>query len=337
MSISIALCTYNGGKFLAEQLDSIAQQSLLPYELVVCDDRSSDGTLEILETFKEKAKFPVLIHRNENNLGSTKNFEKAIHHCSGEIIFLSDQDDIWKPQKIERLSQALRDNPDAGYVFSDAELVDENLTPLDLKLWETIGFFTDIRENFSGPNQFKILFQKKIVTGATMAIRKDICERAVPFPTKFNWIHDGWLALVSTATGARGIPIPETLIQYRQHDSQQIGTAQQPAERINKSLPRMYRDLKAQQKYLFADWEMRGQRVMELKVALEKLRLNNSSVEFEKNLNLLTDFERHFKARHKILTLKHPKRYDLVLREALSGRYAEFSNSWRTIFRDLFL
>ena len=94
MKTSIALCTYNGEKFLREQLDSIALQTLLPDELVACDDRSCDSTMEILQEFRERVSFPVHIHQNEENLGSTKNFEKAIKLCSGDIIALCDQADV---------------------------------------------------------------------------------------------------------------------------------------------------------------------------------------------------------------------------------------------------
>ena len=135
--ISIALCTYNGEKFLQAQLDSIEQQTLLPDELVVCDDCSSDGTIDILEKFRKRASFPVHIHPNKINLGSTQNFEKTIRLCTGDIIALSDQDDVWRPNKLERLKDALQANPDAGYVFSDAELVDEHLLPLGCRLWPT--------------------------------------------------------------------------------------------------------------------------------------------------------------------------------------------------------
>lgn len=92
-TISTAMCTYNGEKYLREQLESIARQTLLPNELVVCDDCSSDETVEIIQDFSRNAPFSVRLMINENNLGFAKNFEKAITLCSGEIIVLSDQDD----------------------------------------------------------------------------------------------------------------------------------------------------------------------------------------------------------------------------------------------------
>src|SRR3989339_673267 len=100
MNISIAMCTYNGEKYIEQQLNSFLTQTILPNELVICDDCSKDKTIEILQEFSKKAKFPVRIYLNEKNLGSTKNFEKAIGLSKGDIIFCSDQDDVWHNQKI---------------------------------------------------------------------------------------------------------------------------------------------------------------------------------------------------------------------------------------------
>src|SRR5258708_37621369 len=102
--LSVAMCTYNGARFLPEQLESIAAQTKLPDELVVCDDRSTDGSVEIIRSFAQRAPFEIRLDINANNLGSTKNFEKAIGLCQGEIIALADQDDVWCPQKLSRIA-----------------------------------------------------------------------------------------------------------------------------------------------------------------------------------------------------------------------------------------
>src|SRR5947209_10455427 len=124
--ISVALCTYNGEKFLPEQLDSITAQTVFPNELVVSDDGSSDRTLSILHDFASSAPFAVRILQTQSNLGSTKNFEYAIAHCTGAIVALSDQDDVWQPEKLEKLHEALTANSDAGFVVSDSELIDQD-------------------------------------------------------------------------------------------------------------------------------------------------------------------------------------------------------------------
>src|ERR1700760_4242642 len=109
--ISVAMCTYNGERYLREQLESIAEQSLLPIELVVCDDGSTDDSILILEEFRARAPFSVRIIRNEVKLGSTRNFDQAMTSTSGEFIALCDQDDRWKPRKLEKLVAVLLENP----------------------------------------------------------------------------------------------------------------------------------------------------------------------------------------------------------------------------------
>jgi glycosyltransferase involved in cell wall biosynthesis len=105
--ISVAMCTYNGSRFIADRLTSMLAPQRLPDELVVCDDHSSDGTAEKLYTFKARAPFPVRVLVNGRNLGSTKNFEKAISLCEGDIIALSDQDDIWAVNRLDKPLQCL--------------------------------------------------------------------------------------------------------------------------------------------------------------------------------------------------------------------------------------
>src|SRR5467141_2319930 len=126
LCISVAMCTYNGARFLPEQLESMAAQTRLPGELVVCDDRSTDESVEIVRNFARAAPFPVRLEMNEENLGSTKNFEKAIELCQGEIIALADQDDVWRPEKLSCIAGVLEPDDRIGAIFSDAELIDED-------------------------------------------------------------------------------------------------------------------------------------------------------------------------------------------------------------------
>src|SRR4030095_10826576 len=133
-TFSVAMCTYNGARYVGEQLDSIASQTRPPDELVVCDDRSSDETVQIVEQFAASAKFPVSLEVNSQNLGSTKNFEKAIEICEGDLIALADQDDVWVPSKLEIIEREFDAVPASGLVFTDAEVVDKNLRPLGVRL-----------------------------------------------------------------------------------------------------------------------------------------------------------------------------------------------------------
>jgi len=140
LSLSVALCTYDGSRFLSEQLQSIGSQSRLPDELVICDDRSSDNTVAIIKSFALEAPFPLRLEVNPTNLGSTKNFERAISLCRGDVIALSDQDDIWKTDKLAYIERVFLSSASVGAVFSDADVVDEQLNSLGYKLWDRYGF-----------------------------------------------------------------------------------------------------------------------------------------------------------------------------------------------------
>ena len=221
--VSIAMCTYNGEKFLKEQLCSIASQASLPDELVVCDDGSTDTTLPILRHYASSVAFPVRIYCNASRLGFAKNFEQAISLTDGDIIVLSDQDDVWQKDKLQISVQALAEDHKAGYVFSDAIIIDEMGEIIHHSLWEQVVFDQRRRGKFSlGPmDQVEVLLKGNVVTGATMALRASL--KAHVLPVAELWKHDEWIALVSSLCGARGIQIEKPLIQYRWHPAQAVG------------------------------------------------------------------------------------------------------------------
>ena len=218
--LSIAMCTCNGEAHVGEQLESIAAQRRMPDELIVCDDASTDGTLRVLEAFAGNSPFPVRIHSNAANVGSNRNFERAIRVCEGDIIALADQDDFWFPEKLERIADAFSGNPSAGIVFSDAMLVDEHLKPLGITLWDRVEFTHKRKKQFDSGNAWKVLLEKNMVTGATMAFKKSYADLILPFPS--SWIHDAWIAFIISLY-ANVVHIDEPLIWYRQHPGQQIG------------------------------------------------------------------------------------------------------------------
>ncbi len=218
--LSVALCTYNGEARLAAQLDSIAAQTRPPDELIACDDRSTDGTRRVLEAFAARSPFPIAIRVNAENLGTGRNFEQAISLCSGDVVALADQDDVWMPRKLEKLEEAFARRPSAGLVFSDAELVDDDLKPLGVGLWERVEFTPKRRAMFDAGNAWKALLARNVVTGATAAFKRAYLRAAVPFPG--SWHHDAWIAFVVSLLADIAY-VDEPLIRYRQHAAQQIG------------------------------------------------------------------------------------------------------------------
>jgi glycosyltransferase involved in cell wall biosynthesis len=219
MDISVAMCTYNGSKFLAEQLSSIREQTKQPHELVICDDDSTDATPRIVHAFALDAPFPVRFFRNQATLGSTRNFEKAINLCAGQAIALCDQDDIWQPTKLERLASVLDSEPQVGGVCSNAFLMDETSECFPDSLWERRNFTPRMQAAFRRNSALQLL-QYNAATGATFVFRSEFVKQVTPIPPE--WVHDAWIALL-VATQSRVQLVPEKLISYRIHPAQQIG------------------------------------------------------------------------------------------------------------------
>ena len=217
--ISVVLCTFNGGRYLQEQLDSIARQSRLPAELVVCDDCSADDTIAILKSFAADVPFPVRIIENVQRLGSTRNFDKAIGIASGELIALCDQDDRWAPNKLERLSDLLIGDSFVGGIFSDANLIDESSEPVGLRLFTKHKFSTSKQQKFLN-NPTSVLLKHDVVTGSTLMFRACLRTHCQPIPE--SWVHDGWLTWMITLHSRMALTT-ETLTDYRLHAGQQLG------------------------------------------------------------------------------------------------------------------
>lgn len=220
MRLSVALCTFNGERFLPDQLASIRAQERLPDELVACDDGSTDRTVELLRAFAADSPFRVRVEVNPTRLGSSDNFARAVSLCTGDLVALCDQDDVWLSGKLATLEAALAAVPGASFAFSDADVVDETGKPLGYTLWKAIRFGWAERRRFAAGAGFECLLRRYRVTGATLMFRAALRELILPVPA--GWVHDAWIGLVLSAVG-RGFPLAEPLIQYRQHADQQHG------------------------------------------------------------------------------------------------------------------
>lgn len=318
-TLSVALCTYNGERFLEEQLRSIANQSRLPDEVVICDDLSADRTMEILQECRSKAHFPIRILRNSKNLGSTKSFERAISACAGDIIVLSDQDDSWYEDRLQVTEEKLIQNPEAGAIFGDADIVDENLAPLGYRLRETTHFGPTLRAQFRDGRSFEALLAHNVVTGATMAFRSKHRDLLIPIPTQ--WIHDGWIAIVISAF-ADVIYLDRPLIKYRQHPSQQLGAIRKSIRQhiantqgsYNKgkyrSMPGLYRQVYER---------LKGATALDLLPEFESLLQRKIS---------------HMSSRAELST-GHVNRVPVILKEFVLNRYGRFGYGWKGAVRDL--
>ena len=222
MKISIAFIVYNGAKYMHRQIDSILAQTHKVDEIIVCDDGSSDNTKEILEEYKNKHPYLFFLHYNNKNLGPTKNIEKAIQACTGELILLADQDDYWETNKVETIFKWFVANPAMNGLFTNGSLMDSNGI-LDNKygLWDVMSFPYKAVNN-SQDLKLYINTVENSVTGATLAIRNNLPFLEQPFPHIKHLVHDRWLAMNLAEDNSLGI-LNEKLIRYRIHSEQTIG------------------------------------------------------------------------------------------------------------------
>lgn len=208
--VSVALATYEGSKYLSLQIESILTQTHLPDEIVICDDASSDDTMDIIRQFYKK--YPNLIRycQNEKNLGYIKNFEKALSLCKGKYIFLCDQDDIWVNNRIDAFLSHIGNN----------DLIYSNSIIIDSKGHKTGKLMFAHAEEFSRFSFMDFFLRKGLVQGASMMISDKILKKSIPFPETIP--HDIWL--MSIALQGKSVvyhTIPTLL--YRQHDNNVIG------------------------------------------------------------------------------------------------------------------
>lgn len=215
-NISVAMCTYNGEKFLSEQIESIIQQSTVPKELVICDDNSTDNTRDILSEYSDSYPDLITLEFNEENLGVTKNFEKCMGLCEGHYIALSDHDDIWDPRKLEYQLKAIEDN-DAKLVFHNSSLVKEDMSYITDN-WSVQQY--DFRDARNGRRAFELILSNSFVQGSTILFESSLLDTILPIPS--NWYHDRYIVILSSIMGPL-FDINIELSNYRQHENQEIG------------------------------------------------------------------------------------------------------------------
>jgi glycosyltransferase, family 2 len=222
--IDILMATYNGEKYLAEQLDSIINQTYHNWNLLIRDDSSTDRTLEIIQDYQKKDNRIKLLKDNKGNLGIVKNFEELLKNSESEFIMFSDQDDIWVENKLDMYLKMIEKIKNKGFmIHSDAILFDKNKSNI---LKDT--FISKKAINRGLENVFFNYF----VQGATILISKEIKNFILPFP-KEVYLHDRYIHLISELFFER-IFVNKALIYYRQHGDNQIGAKNTIRELLSK-------------------------------------------------------------------------------------------------------
>lgn len=326
MRISVAMCTYNGADFLPAQLESILAQSRKPDQIVVCDDGSTDETRALLQKFEKASPDVILLRFNKKNLGSIKNFEQAIGLCNGDVIALSDQDDVWHPDKLQLIEEGFK-KQSTGLVFSDAELVEENLTPLNRRMWNEVGFDEHKKKLLRSGRALEVLVTGWTVTGATMAFRAGFKNICLPVPDGIAMIHDGWIALTIAAV-ADVVALDEPLIQYRQHARQQIGAP----ERVEQGPePRGLQKLETAFKRRNSSADL----YQILETLEERLVAFTGFYDTQKALTFVGNYSFHLNVRANLSQRRRLNRVPSILRELLSLRYHEYANGFKSAAKDL--
>lgn len=203
--ISVCMTTFNGEKYIHKQISSILPQLSDDDEVIICDDKSHDSTVDIISSFQDKRIKTVI---NDKNLGFSKNFSKCIALAEGEFIFLSDHDDIWLPHKVEKYLEIFNNNVNVTSILSNMEIIDENGRVSNTRF---LNLTSGCGNRFS---RVVKNFVKSIYRGCSIAFRKDLKVKVLPLPFHF----DTWIGLVSNIYG-KCYHLDEVTMQYRRHSS----------------------------------------------------------------------------------------------------------------------
>ena len=231
VNISVLVATYNGEKYINEQIQSLLSQTIPPFEIVISDDCSSDETINILENIKSSTKIQIRIFQNKQNKGFQKNFFDAFDYCRGEYIALCDQDDVWFPEKLQRINKIIDLHNYPGMVFSDCELVDENLDSLGRSGFEYLLITEAERNHIRQGKLIKVLLMRPCVTGMTMVCRAEPLK--LHKPKIYNCLHDYFLS-AAFALNSDYVWVEEKLVKYRQHSNNIIGMDSRKRNKRNK-------------------------------------------------------------------------------------------------------
>lgn len=324
-SYGVAICTYNGAAYLKEQLDSISSQTIKPKQVVLSDDGSTDGTIAVVKNWKANIADPLNIQttiiENQSPLGITKNFEQACSRLTTDIIFLSDQDDIWPPDKASMFMEKFKIKR-ILLAHSNAELIGANGEKFKPTLFESLRFTKREKRLIEEKKFFDIYLSRNIVTGAACAFRRQLFELSRPFPE--YWLHDEWLAAVASISGKIEL-INTPLLKYRQHGMNTIGAPINIIQHLSFMLERA----------------QKTNRKEKLAIKLRKMRdLKNKATELNqtKNKDLLLS-KLSFATQHFEERLNLSKnifiRIFQIIKECNSQKYSIYSRGVNDVARDL--
>lgn len=288
------------------------------HEAIVVDDGSDDGTVELIDKFARAAPFELRFFRNPERLGVMRNFERALALATGDLLFLADQDDVWRPEKVQRIVARFEQDPSLDLVFSDARLIDAQGRDQGQTLFGSFRVSQGELEAIERGEAFRVLLRRRLVTGATAAIRRRLLARAQPFPE--NWIHDEWLAIIAAATGQLAV-VNERLTDYRLHGGNLIGVRAS-------SLKTAMRDVRK------SGFEYRRAVAARMEELACRLGTFDQEPGMAERVNDVRGKLQHSRVRAS-LPASRLRRIPAIARELLSGRYHRFSAGFASGVADL--
>ena len=315
-TISVAVCTCDGAGHVARQLQSVLEQSVVPDQIVVCDDASGDATVDIVTQALRSAPCEVTVDSNRSRLGVAANFGRAIALAEGDVVVLSDQDDVWERRKLEVLTSTLASDPSLAAVFSDAALVDADLRPLGRTLWEALRFHRREQAMFDADRGVEVLLRRNVVAGATLAFPSRLRDVVLPMPPA--GLHDAWIALLAAAIG-RVAAVPVPLVRYRVHPANVVGVS----NGLRAELARRRRATGG-----------RAEEIAQLAAAADRLRDRAPSGAAGPWAEAL-DGKVELLRRRDSLPAGALARLPEVLPAVLSGHYRRYARGWRSGLYDL--
>lgn len=325
MKISVALATYNGETFLLEQLNSLVRQRRLPDELIVSDDASTDATRDIIRAFSRTAPFSVTLLENDHRLGYVDNFSRALSLCSGDLVFLCDQDDVWYEDKIAVIAEFAR-RDDKGMCFmNDALLADDSLSLLGMSKWQQI--------RAAG------LTDEAFVMGCCVAVRRTLLDLALPIP-QAGIAHDNWLVGMADSLSVTRRN-PTVLQYYRRHADNTsdffVNQAQafSPWKRIRRALTALPGKVFSGES-LEREWAYRNALLMRFEQYSGELRDMLGEANAHDKLVAMRKYLKVLESRKAVRALSVPGRPSQVLKLWREGAYKESGGGLGAI-KDLFL
>ena len=317
MKISVVIAAYNGFDHIREQLESIRNQSIVPHEIVISDDGSTDNTCGIADEFaRNTPDINVVMIQNSAPHGVDHNFANALRHASGDVIFICDQDDVWLPNRVETMLSVF-DGKTPAATFCDSSIVDADLKPLGFTHIQSRGF-SSVKECFSCGS--KAFLKRVPPAGHDMAFSREFLDILLPFPDLRD-CYDTWIGLVLYALGAWKFSCDQPLTLFRRHQKSVTRSGLIPSfsEKLALAKKAVKDDTSNWYARLYAELISRTQ--------------NRITPEM---LELLEARRRHSMTRSMMNTAFF-KRSKLILQETCNGNYFRFGRSFSNIFQDLLL